>query len=253
MLIIVTLFTAALALADHHEGDRQYVEVRKYRLNAASDLAAVDAYMENALLPALERQGIGPVGVLSEAQPEAVPNVYLIIAYDSIEQFATHQEKLDADAAYQKAAADYFIVPKDQPRFARIESELLLSFKSWPRLQVPKQKKSGSERLFNLRTYENHSEHAGDVKVQMFNDGETPIFAKVGLDPVFMGRSIAGSMTPNLTYMVVVDDVAALEAGWKAFGAHPDWKKMSGMAKYKIASPSTIHNVWLRPRPYSGL
>lgn len=251
--LLIGLLTASALFAAHHEKhDRQYLEVRTYHLRTADEMSAVDGYMEKALLPALRRQGITNVGVFSEYEPEGVPSVYVLIPYDTIEQFAASQEKLDADAAYQEAAAGYFSAPKDEPRFTRIESELLHAFEVWPQVHVPAQQKAGKSRLLELRTYESHSEEFGARKVEMFNAGEVPIFLSAGIQPVFMGRALTGPNTPNLTYMTVFDDMAALEKGWKAFSAHPDWKKLAAVEKYK-GTVSKIHKTWLTPRPYSGL
>lgn len=252
-LLFAGVVAASVLSAAHHEKhDRQYIEVRTYHLSSADELPAVDAYMEKALLPALRRQGVVNVGVLGEYEASENPRIFVMIPFDTIEQFAGSQAKLDADAEYQKAAADYFGVPKDEPRFKRIESELLYSFEVWPQMKVPAQKKAGKARLFELRTYESHSEEFGERKVEMFNAGEVPIFLDAGIQPVFMGRALVGKYTPNLTYMTVFDDMDAVEAGWKAFRVHPDWKKLSGVEKYK-GTVSNIHKTWLTPRPYSGL
>lgn len=242
----------ALSAAD---GDRQFTEWRTYHLADADDMAALDSYMESALLPALKRQGIGPVGVFSKAadNEDQSPKLYVAIPFDSLEKFAAMQELLDADRTYQTAASGYFAATAEDPRFMRIDSELLHSFEVWPRTVVPAQKTAGKNRLFELRSYESHSEKNGMLKVDMFNNGEVPIFLATGLQPVFMGRVMAGAKAPNLTYMLVFDDMEAATASWSAFRAHPDWKTLSGVAKYQGTSPSKIHRTWLQPRPYSGL
>jgi hypothetical protein len=253
--LLLSLATVGILSADHHlSGERQYLELRTYYLNAAEDVAAIDGYMEHALLPALDRQGIGPVGVFSKAagNEDQSPKVYVVIPYNSMEQFASMQEALDADAAYQRAASGYFAASSEDPRFERIESELLHSFAAWPRVVVPAQKTASKDRLFELRIYESHSEKNGTVKVEMFNNGEVPIFLSAGLQPVFMGRAMTGPNTPNLSYMVVFDDAAAATASWQNFRDHPDWKKLSAVEKYK-GTVSKIHQTWLSPRSYSGL
>ncbi len=253
-MISLLLSLASVGALSAAGGDRQFTEVRTYHLADADDMAALDAYMENALLPALKRQGIGPVGVFSKAaeNEDQSPNLYVVIPFDSLEQFAAMQEKLDADRVYQTAASGYFAATQEDPRFLRIESELLHSFKVWPHVVVPAQKTAGKDRIFELRSYESHSEKNGTLKVEMFNNGELPIFKATGLQPVFMGRVMTGAHAPNLTYMLVFDDMAAATANWLAFRNHPDWKTLSGVEKYK-GTVSKIHQTWLRPRPYSGL
>ncbi len=244
------LLSASGAPAAHHE-EQQYLEFRTYHLSSADEMAQVDVYLEKGLLPALKRQGIGSVGVFTDEKPDGAPNVYLLIPYDSIGQFSAMQGKLDADGKYQSAAAQYFSTPQKEPRFSRIDSELMLSFKAFPRAAVPALHKQGKPRLFELRSYESHSEKMGTLKVEMFNSGEVPIFLDCGIQPVFMGRVLAGPKMPNLTYMTVYSGRNQLEEGWAKFGKHPDWQELRQVEKYK-GTVSKIHKALLVPRPYSG-
>ena len=249
-LLGVSGLPVGCARAAEHER-QQYLELRTYHLRSATEWSEVDAYLENGLLPALKRQGIGAVGVFSDKTPEGAPDVYLLIPFDSIAQFAAMQEKLDADKKYQSAAAAYFHTTAKRPRFSRIESELMLSFQAFPRAVVPELRKQGKPRLFELRSYESHSERMGALKVEMFNSGEVPIFLDCGVQPVFMGRVISGPKMPNLTYMTVYADDEALKQAWDRFSDHPDWRTLKAVEKYK-GTVSKIHKVLLSPRPYSA-
>ena len=245
---VVLLVTSGLPSAQ--DGEQQYLEFRTYQLSSAAELPKVDTYLEKGLLPALGRQGIDTVGVFAEQAPEGASNVYLLIPFSSIEQFSAMQGKLDADTAYQEAAAEYFNTPQESPRFSRIESELMLSFAAWPRVTVPEQKKQGKPRLFELRSYESHTEKMGALKVEMFNSGEVPIFLDCDIQPVFMGRVLSGPKMPNLTYMTVYSDEDHLKEAWAKFGPHPDWLELREVEKFK-GTVSKIHMVQLTPRPYS--
>ena len=247
---VVTLLTVSGQPAAQDQ-EQQYLEFRTYHLSSAEELPEVDTYFEEGLLPALERQGIGPIGVFTDRMPEGAPNVYLLIPFSSIAQFSTMQSKLDADEAYQSAAAAYFGVPMDAPRFTRIESELMLSFAAFPRVKVPEQKTQGQPRLFELRSYESHTEEKGALKVEMFNSGEVPIFLDCDIQPVFMGRVLAGPKMPNLTYMTVYSDDAHLEEAWAKFGPHPDWQKLRAVERYQD-TVSKIYKILLTPRSYSA-
>jgi hypothetical protein len=255
LLLSILLCAASVGALSAADGDRQYTEWRTYHLADADDMAALDSYVESALLPALTRQGIGPVGVFSKTakNEDQSPKLYMVIEFESLDQLAAMQDNLDADRTYQTAASGYFAATRDDPRFLRIESELLHAFKAWPEAMVPEQQKAGKSRIFELRSYENHSEKIGALKVDMFNNGEVDVFLATGLQPVFMGRVMTGANAPNLTYMLVFDDQDAATANWQAFRDHPDWATLSGAAKYQGSSPSKVHQIWLQPRPYSGL
>jgi hypothetical protein len=88
----------------------------------------------------------------------------------------------------------------------------------------------------------------------MFNIGEIEIFRRTGLKPVFFGETVIGAKLPNLTYMLVFDDMAAHDKNWAAFGADPGWKKLSTTPGYTNPEILTnITNVFLRPTAYSQI
>ncbi len=252
---VVCLALAPLTAADPPQDQtaRQYYEVRTYSLGEKGDEAALDQYFRDALLPALERQGIGPVGVLHDPQAEAADRqLVLILPYDSPAQLTAVQPGLDADAEYQKAAAEYLNRPADQPAFARVSSELLWAFECMPQLKVPAEVAAGKDRLYELRVYESASERLGALKVDMFNNGEVPIFLDSGIRPVFFGQAIVGPQQPNLTYLTVYENDEVRQAGWKAFLAHPDWATLKATPKY-ANTVSKIHKHILHAKPYSQL
>ena len=108
--------------------------------------------------------------------------------------------------------------------------------------------------LFELRTYESHSQPANWKKIEMFNEGEIGLFRRTGLTPVFFGETLVGSKLPNLTYLLVFDDQASRDKNWATFVADPEWKKLSTTPGYTDAEiVSNISNLFLRPTPYSQI
>jgi hypothetical protein len=106
----------------------------------------------------------------------------------------------------------------------------------------------------NLRIYESHNERAGLKKIEMFNKGELDIFKRDGLTPVFFGEAIAGSLMPNLTYMLVFPDDEARQGAWKKFIADPEWVKLKSIPEYADKEiVSRITNLILTPASYSEI
>lgn len=235
-------------------GTNQVLEVRTYTLVDAAAEAKLDAYLEKALIPALERQGIGPIGAFDQAaEPEdGSIQVMLLLPGASTEAVTSAATKLADDKQYLTAAAEYLNTPSDQPLVKRIHSELLMSFNCWPKVTVPMQKRDGKPRLFEMRIYESATENLGNLKVEMFNAGEVPVFLDCKIAPVFMGQALIGDKTPNLTYMTVYDDDASRQAAWKAFSQHPDWQVLKAVPKYQ-GTVSKIHKSDWTPKPYSQL
>ncbi|MDR3711891.1 MAG: NIPSNAP family protein [Puia sp.] len=228
---------------------RQWYELRTYFFANDAQRQLTGAYLEQAALPALNRAGIGNIGVFSEWQPQGSGKMYLLIPFESIDSFAAVNEKLAHDESYLKAGEAYLSAPATAPAYERIESSLLKAFVHMPLIEVPEKK----ERLFELRCYESPSEAAGQKKITMFNDaGEVDIFKKIGARPVFFGETMIGERRPNLIYMLCFDNMEAHDARWKAFGSDPEWKKISGMPEYSDALLiSRITRTFLVPTGYS--
>ena len=131
---------------------------------------------------------------------------------------------------------------------------MLRAFDGWPTLQVPPTTPQRAARIFELRTYESANEKAGRRKIKMFDDGEAAIFKRLGMMPVFFGRTLIGQNLPNLTYMLAFDDLASRDKLWRDFGSDPEWRKLRaqpGLSDAEIVS--NISNSILRPLAFSPI
>ena len=237
------------APADSGSGDREYFEFRQYRLHVGAKKRLVGDFLRQVGIPAMNRIGIGPIGIFQAMYGPNSPTLYVLLVHKSIESVLNSSSLLMADDQYRKAGADFINAPLSEPAYVRIESSLMVAFKDMPKLEVPEKK----TRIFELRTYESHSLKAAKKKIEMFNEGgEIAIFRKTGLQPVFFGETLIGPKIPNLTYMLCFEDMADRDARWKTFGDDPDWKKLRGNPAYKD-TVSNITDIILRPAPYSQI
>lgn len=233
---------------------REYYELRRYHLRRGPMQKRFDDYVREAALPAMNRLGIGPIGVFHVMIGPDSPGVYVLIPYRSLEDFATAGARLAADAEYQRAGAEFINAPPTDPPYVRVESSLMVAFEGMPRLEVPALTRDKQPRLFELRIYESHSKKAHHKKVEMFNVGEIAIFRRTGLTPVFFGETLVGDRLPNLTYLLVFESLAARDKSWSTFVADPEWKKLSTTPGYTDPEIVTnITNYLLRPAPYSQI
>lgn len=245
----VAAMPAIAAADDAKPNGREFFEVRAYTLKPDKQ-KILDDYFRGALIPALNRAGIKQVGVFYETPAPAAPVAYLLVAYQSLDQMAAANSGLEADAEYQKAAAEYLAIPATDAVYERIESSLLHAFETMPKLEAPAKK----GRLFNLRIYESHNEAAGKKKIEMFNKGEIAIFRRVGLTPVLFGEAVVGTRIPNLTYLLSFDDDAARNDAWNKFRADPEWIKLKSIPEYEDKRiVSKITNKLLTPTEYSQI
>lgn len=231
---------------------REFYELRLYHLRQGPMLKRFDEFYRDVALPAWNRAGVNPVGVFDLAIGPDAPTKYVLLPFKSLEAMATAREQFEADPEVLKA--EFANVPPTDPAYIRKESSLLLAFSGLPKLEVPAQFAGKKPRLFELRTYEAHSRKANKKKVEMFNVGEIAIFRRAGLQPVFFGETLVGTKLPNLTYMLVFDDMAARDKNWATFVGDPEWKKLSTTPGYTNAEILTnITNVLLKPTAYSQI
>jgi hypothetical protein len=255
-----SMAASAFALARQASGEssdgkgREFYELRKYHLQSGPQVKLTESYVADALIPALNRLGIAPVGAFHLDIGPETPTLYLLLPCTSLETLATAELKLAQDGAFMKAAEPFWNAPAVAPAFQRIESSLLIAFEGWPKLIVPAATAKGGKRIFQLRTYESPSSQAHVRKVEMFHHGEFEIFQRNGFGQVFYGDTLIGSGMPNLTYMLTFPDMAALNASWDGFRADPEWKKLSGAPRYNYeAIVSNITNLVLSPAAYSQI
>lgn len=248
--LILALFASPATMADSPE----LYEVRSYLLGEKSDPDAIDQYLSEALIPALGRHGISRVGAFttSEKDETGSPRIVVVIPYSGADQIVDIKSKLAGDKQYLRQAEAYLQRgPKDAP-YQRIQSELLAAMDCWKELKVADESLKNSDRVYELRLYESPNERLGDLKVDMFNNGEVPIFLDCGVQPIFIGQSLVGPQTPNLTYLTVYPSEAARGEAWKAFRTHPDWNVLKKVAKYQ-GTVSHIDKYVLVPKPYSQM
>jgi len=228
---------------------REFYELRLYHLRQGPTIKRFDDFYRDVALPAWNRAGVKPVGVFDVMIGPDAPTKYVLLPFKSLEAMAAAQEKFEADPELLKA--EFTNVPPTDPAYIRKESTLMRAFKGMPKLEAP-QVTEKTSRIFELRTYEAHSRKANKKKVEMFDVGEIDIFRRTGLAPVFFGETLVGTKLPNLTYMLVFDDMATRDKNWGTFVSHPDWKKLSTTPGYTNAEILTnITSVFLRPTQYS--
>lgn len=222
----------------------EFYQLRKYSLRTGPQIALTQGYLERALIPALNRLEMSPIGAFKLDIGPETPTYYVLIPAGSAETLVTLDAKLGHDAEYVKAASGFRDAPASAPAFERAERSLLSAFAGWPKVVAPKKEK----RIFQLRTYESPSQVAHTRKVQMFNEAEIEIFTRAGLTPVFFADTLIGTRMPSLTYMLTFADTAELTQRWAAFSADPAWKELShrpGNTDAEIVS--NISNLYLSP------
>ena len=82
---------------------REYYQLRRYSLQNGPQTKLTESYFGDALIPALTRMGIGPVGAFRVDIGPETPVFYLLIP-GSVQALADLDLRLVEDAAFLKAA-----------------------------------------------------------------------------------------------------------------------------------------------------
>jgi hypothetical protein len=255
VLLMATFMGRTVTLGqDQSSQPQKFLVLRHFAVQSPEKQQLILSFLADTGVGALNRAGVEPVGVFKPAaqqgseQAAADHSVYMLTQFDSLDDWVAAHAKLEADKSFGDSASEYLGTPKDDPAYTRIHVTLLRAFKGFPAIQKPET----GPRIFELRTYESHSEHKAKLKVAMFNEGELDVFKKVGMRPVFFGEAVAGPNLPSLTYMLVYKDADEERQVWDRFRNDPDWHAMRDLPQY-ADTVSRIHRVFLVPADCSQL
>ena len=256
MKYALTLLTLAAAIfVQANPPKQEYYEIRIYQLSNAEQESRMDTYLKDGLVPALHRVGMNKIGVFKPIGNDtaAVRKIYVLIPYKSLNDLDALDSKLEKDQAYLTAGADYIATAHDKPAYVRFSKIVLKAFSGHPVISEPKLTGPRNERVYELRSYEGATEKLYRKKVDMFVKGdEIGIFRSLKFNAIFYGEVLAGTAMPNLMYLTSFDNKQSRDEHWKAFGEHPNWKKLVGDKQYDN-TVSHIDITFLYPTEYSDL
>ena len=233
--------------------EREFYQLRRYQLARGPQLKLADDYFRDALVPALNRINISPVGVFNLSIGPDTPAMYVLIPSSSGEALTTIENRLGQDTEYGKAGINFLTAPAKEPAFHCVEVSLMQAFENFPKLKVPAGVAEHRPRLFELRTYKSPTDELHKRKVGMFNSAEIALQAQLNMGAVFYGDTIAGSEMPNLTYMLSFDNLADREKKFQAFTDSVGWKALLSDPRYPQEIVATVTNLILTPTSYSQI
>ena len=250
---LATLTTTAAFAADE-PAKKEFIEVRKYTVKDAEKRAKLVEVLDKALIPALNRQGLKPVGVFvptpNQREARFDTNVFVVIPHKTTDSFVNLTAKLLTDAGYRRDAAPIFETTSKDPVYTDCETFLLQGFPTAPTVEVPE---LGPNRVFEWRLYRSFNIERNEAKIKMFDvGGELPLFREIGLNPIFFGDVIAGNRMPALMYMIGTPSAEAHTEAWRVFGQHPKWLAMRNLPAYADTA-TEIERVVLTPSPGSQI
>jgi hypothetical protein len=253
--LICFSFVQSLDATDTYDGPRDYFEIRVYHFATKEQETVIDDYLKNAFLPALHKNNRKLVGVFKPIANDTAADkrIFVLIPHKSIKDFTELPGKLDRDKTYQTAGATYINAAYTKPVYSRMETILLYGFEGMGSVGKPRLNGKKAENIYELRSYEGHTEKISRNKIDMFNKGdEIGLFKRLEFNSVFYAQVLAGSRMPNLMYMTSFNSMEERDAHWKAFFADPHWKTLSADPNYKN-NVSKNEITFLKSVEYSDL
>ncbi len=235
------------------EQKREYYQLKTYTLANEKQEKVTDTYLKEAFIPALKRMGIDHVGVFKVRPNKYVTadKIYVLVPFDSFDQFEKLDENLANDNRYQSAGSEYITAAHDNPPYEHFTSTLMRAFTDMPSMKPSEIRGPRKDRVYELRSYESPTEALYWRKVDMFNaGGEVTLFDSLGFNAVFYAEVLSGDRMPNLMYMTTFADQKSRDEHWNAFFSAPKWKEISAMQKYKN-TVSKADILLLYPTEYS--
>src|SRR6201997_1306757 len=89
----------------------EYMDLRRYHLASGPGVKLTNDFFADALIPALNRLGIGPVGAFSVYLGPDSPSYYLLMPSSKLETLVTADLALAQDAQFVKAGAAFWDAP----------------------------------------------------------------------------------------------------------------------------------------------
>lgn len=235
------------------ESLRQYFQLKIYSFQTRDQELATDRYLQDAYLPALKRQGLGPIGIFKPHPSETDTSLktYIMIPYQSLEQVVDVEDAIMADVDHHRQGASYINTSHEEPMYDRIQVILMRAFVDMPQMKPSPLDGPREDRVYELRSYESASESIYRNKVDMFNaGGEVTLFEQIGSHAVFYGEVLSGSRMPNLIYMTTYAHHESRDEHWKTFVESPEWQRLKADPKYQN-NVSHIDINLLYPTDYS--
>ncbi len=222
-----------------------------YYLKNGTQGARLHDYISKSALPAFGKVHAGPKIILDALIASHMPQVAVILGFQSIDEMITVRSKLLGDKELMQAL-DNWENNAEQP-YEHFSVSLLEATDYCPEIQTDSEPRK-TQRIFELRTYHSPTWRQLRALHERFAGPEIKIFHRVGVHPMLYSQTMIGPSMPNLTYLIPFDNLAAREKAWDAFSADPEWVKVRKESIDRYGQISSVIQISLyRVTAYSPI
>ena len=217
--------------------NRRIFVLENYYLKNGSQAGRFHDHMSKSALPALNKVHSGPKMVLEALVASHMPQMAVILGFQSPEELGSVHTRILADEELKKAFETWENHP-EQP-YEHFSAAILEATDYCPEVK-PDPSPRQSPRIFELRTYHSPTWRQLAALHARFAGPEIKIFHRSGVNPILYSSTLIGPNMPNLTYVIPFDSLAEREKAWAAFGADPEWTKVRAESIEKHGQISSV-------------
>jgi hypothetical protein len=252
------LLLSACESMGNMKGEPQQPAVGLYEMRiytaAPGKMAELDARFRDHTVGLFQKHGMTPVGFFHVYAAPGAP------ADDRLFYIMGYKDRAARDAAWAAFAADpvwrdvYAASQKDGSLTSKIENIFLTPTDYSPKLNLTP---SATPRHFEYRTYTAAPGKLENIHAR-FRDHTPRIFERLGMTNYLYWRPVADqpAQTDKMMYLMAYPTPAARTTMWQAFGADPEWQKVSTESQVDgalLKTPGGVVSVQLTPTDYSPL
>lgn len=231
LFLATTFFLIVLAIYANPTKSvtRDYYVIQIFHCASNKQVATIDRYLENTLLPYLHKAGISKVGVFAPIDNDTAidKRIFVWIPLQSINELEVLEQKIEQLDPMGIEPVIHLENGDSSLPYNRFEKIITRAFKLQPNYVTKSNLSKSTSRLYEYRSYESPTENMLLRKMHMFNEGgEIELFDRLNFNPIFYSKVVAGSRMPNLIYMTSFNNMEERNERWKAFFNDPVWKKI---------------------------
>jgi hypothetical protein len=232
---------------------RDYYVIQIFHCSSSNQVATIDSYLKNTMLPYLHKTGIAKVGVFAPIDNDTAidKRLFVWIPLSSINELEALEQKIEQLDPMGSDPLIHLENTDSTLPYNRFEKIITRAFKLQPNFVTKSNLSKLSSRIYEYRSYESPTENTLLRKIHMFNEGgEIEMFDRLNFNPIFYSKVIAGSRMPNLIYMTSFNNMDERNERWKAFFNDPVWKKIAVDPAY-LKSVNKSETVLMSARDYA--
>jgi hypothetical protein len=243
------MVTASGAAAAAAKPPRVFL-LEQFFLKNGTQPARIHEYLSKSALPILSGLDPGPIIVLEALVASHMPQVAVILGYESMSGMIGAIEKVRASKELLKAFEGW--ERGEEAPYENYSTSLLEATDYCPEVKADPARKT--PRIFELRTYHSPTWRQLAALHERFAGPEIRIFHRSGVHPILYTSTRIGQHMPNLTYLIPFDSLAEREKAWAAFGSDPEWVKVraESIARHGQISSVIQMSLW-RAMAYSPI